>query len=97
MSTLGNKVAQSLFHIDYSSQSSEKAEPLIVFVGRGERSREAARIIDFETLRIAAGRQGQNRKGYPLRLVILLNIALKVQPLFMHHRDPSFCRDSLAS
>jgi hypothetical protein len=32
--TLRNKVSNSLFHIDYSSQFSEKAEPLIVLVGR---------------------------------------------------------------
>jgi hypothetical protein len=69
ISSLAKKVAHSLFLNDFLSICSEKAELLIVLAGRRERCSEPARIIDLETLRIAAGRRGRNRKGYSLRLV----------------------------
>jgi hypothetical protein len=62
-------------------QPSEKAEPLVGRRERGERGSEAACIIDFQVLRIAAGRQGRNRKRYALHLVILLNSTLRSLPL----------------
>jgi hypothetical protein len=68
---LGKPVAHSLFHFDCSRKCSEKAHHSIVLFRCGERRREAARIIDLHVLRIAAGSQGWNRKGYVLwRLVI---------------------------
>jgi hypothetical protein len=77
----------SLIHIDHYIHFTEKAEPLIVLVARGERCREAARIIDVKVLLIPAGRQGRNRKRYALRLAILLSSTLKLQPLLVH-REP---------
>jgi hypothetical protein len=68
----------SLIHIDHYIHFTEKAEPLIVLVARGERCRKAARIIDVKVLLIAAGRQGRNRKRYALSLVILLKSAMKL-------------------
>jgi hypothetical protein len=77
----------SLFQIECYIHFREKAEQLIVLVARGERCREAARIIDVKVLLIAAGRQGRNHKRYALSLVILLNSAMKLQPLLVH-REP---------
>ena len=64
-----------------NTQRKIRTELLIVLGGRRERCSEPARIIDLETLRVAAGRQGRNRKGYSLRLFVFRNSANKVEPL----------------
>jgi hypothetical protein len=71
-----------VFHIDNSIKLSKKAVFCFLFMVQ-KRCREAARIIDGEALRIAAGRQGWKRKGYVLLLAILLNSATKLPPLFV--------------
>jgi hypothetical protein len=82
--SLGNPVAHSLFHFDCSRKCTEKAHHSIVLFRCGERCREAAHIIDLQVLRIAAGRQGWNHKGYVLWHVNSINNAMKLMPLFVH-------------